>query len=205
MSFDINFVQLNIGCLSRNKFWNESDTKAYRKAICTSTLVFLPDSTCMLVDPGLPYDVMREIIFNRCGLTIDRVKSIFLTHFHADHIVDIELYNECNVYASEKEISMLTNPLPIKSIEPLKNQIEGVYPVPLPGHTHGINGLGFTSNGLKVIVAGDAVMTKDFYIAEDGFNNSLDFSAVKTSIQYIRHNFDIVVPGHDVLFSSKVK
>ena len=43
---------ITIGNLSRNRYWGESDDRAYRPAICTCTLIS-GDGFRLLVDPSL--------------------------------------------------------------------------------------------------------------------------------------------------------
>jgi glyoxylase-like metal-dependent hydrolase (beta-lactamase superfamily II) len=201
MSADISYTQLNIGCLSRNKFWGEPRETAFRAAECTSTLIELPDASFLLVDPGLPYERMKELIYNRRGVSIDKVSAIFLTHFHGDHWKDLHRYEKCRVFAAKEEIALNdVSSLPEKVEALPENQFPGIKPVLLPGHTLGITGLALESGGYKVLIAGDIVMTKDFFLAGEGFFNTADENALKESYTYIKEHFDIIVPGHDVQF-----
>jgi glyoxylase-like metal-dependent hydrolase (beta-lactamase superfamily II) len=194
------YTQLNIGQLSRNKFWGESDDQAYRGAICVSTLIELPDGGCILVDPGQPYDRMREMIFNRRGISADKVSAVFLTHFHGDHIVDLARYEGIPIYASPEEIALGGTSLPVTVSPWEEGRFAGVSLVPLPGHTMGTAGLTFLSGGFQVLIAGDGVMTRDFFLAEDGFNNTTDWAALRETIRRAGQEFDVIVPGHDVQF-----
>jgi len=198
----IAYTQLNIGCLSRNKFWGEPTDRPVRSAMCTSTLIELADESFLLVDPGVPYDDMKEIIFNRRGVSIDKVRNIFLTHFHGDHTVELERYIGCKFYASKEEVALSESSLPV-NVEVLEDQLPGVKLYLLPGHTMGTSGLGFVSDGLNVLVAGDVVATKDFLLAGEVFYNAVDEKLAKDSAKYVAKEFDIIVPGHDVQFKIK--
>ena len=198
---DIKYTQLNIGCLSRNKFWGEPQDNPQRTAVCTSTLIALEGGEFLLVDPGLPYEHMKECIFNRRGVSIELVKAIFITHFHGDHLIDLDRY-DCPIYASKEEIALVKSPLPFVA-KPYENPFPGIKAIVLPGHTPGIAGLEFVSDGFNVLVAGDIVMTKDFYLSGEGFHNNADMEALAQSLRYINDNYDIVVPGHDVQFFVK--
>ncbi|MCL2059442.1 MAG: MBL fold metallo-hydrolase [Oscillospiraceae bacterium] len=198
-SNEISYTQLNIGCLSRNKFWGEPVDRACRAAQCTSTLLCLGDGTFLLVDPGLPYDQMKAALFNRRGIAPDKISSIFLTHFHGDHAVELERYERCHFFASKEEIALGVGSLPV-ALEPMDDRFAGIRLVPLPGHTMGTAGLAFVSGGRKILVAGDAVMTEDFFRACEGYFNVVDEEAAKQSIRYAGENFDIIVPGHDIQF-----
>ena len=204
MGIDVKYTQLNIGCLSRNKFWGEPMDKGFRPAASSSTLIELPDGFFLLVDLGLPFEQLKQAVYNRRGVTMDKIKAVFITHFHGDHVIDINLYEQCKFYASKEEIALNQHALPISNIQPLEdNQFPGITPVLLPGHTMGTTGLAFESDGLKVLAAGDVVATKDFYRAGEVFPNAVDEKLAKESVRYAREHFDIIVPGHDVQFPTK--
>ena len=91
---------ISIGNLSRNRYWGESDDKAYRNAICTSTLVRGEDFT-LIVDP--PYgdeDQMCSELFRRTGLQQSDIGTVFLTHEHGDHIVGAKHFPDAQVIAA---------------------------------------------------------------------------------------------------------
>jgi glyoxylase-like metal-dependent hydrolase (beta-lactamase superfamily II) len=64
----------------------------------------------------------------------------------------------------------------------------------------GTAGIAFNSGAHRVLVTGDAVMSKDFFIAGEGYFNAVDQEVSKKSIDYARKNFDVIVPGHDIQF-----
>jgi glyoxylase-like metal-dependent hydrolase (beta-lactamase superfamily II) len=77
--------------------------------------------------------------------------------------------------------------------------LPGVRPILLPGHTAAAAGLAFTWLNRRALIAGDAVMTHDFFAAETGYFNSADFAAASETIRKIKAEFDFVIPGHDML------
>ena len=72
--------------------------------------------------------------------------------------------------------------------------------VPLPGHTMGSTGLLFDGPEGKVLVAGDSVMTREFFEHQKGYFKSESQAASTKTIQWISKHTDIVVPGHDNYF-----
>ena len=72
----------------------------------------------------------------------------------------------------------------------------GIELFPCPGHTYGHHGLLMDSRWGRLIVAGDAVMTQDFFDAEEGFHNCVDFALAAQSIRAIKAGADWVIPGH---------
>jgi len=204
MNIGLKYTQLNIGCLSRNKFWGEPLDRASRTVSCTSTLIELTDGSLLLVDPGLPYETMKDVVYDRRGITLEKLKAIFITHFHGDHMVDLERYEQCTIYASKEEIAISNDSLPV-TIKPYDDQFPGITSILLPGHTMGTTGLAIISNGCKVLVAGDIVATRDFYLANEVFHNAVDVKLALDSVKYAKNNFDIIVPGHDVQFPTNIE
>lgn len=201
---NLSFTQLNIGCLSRNRYWGEPEDQAFRKAKCTSTLISGPEGF-LLVDPGVPREEMEQLLDERSKVSIQEIRAIFFTHLHGDHRVDALSYPSARLLASQTEIDAFRRQEPE---HPLLSRLEaapkelfpGVEAVPLPGHTEGCTGLTLEALGERVLIAGDAVMTRDFFLHETGYFNSWDHKQVKETIQKIKKRFSLIVPGHDILF-----
>jgi glyoxylase-like metal-dependent hydrolase (beta-lactamase superfamily II) len=51
-----------------------------------------------------------------------------------------------------------------------------------------------------VVIAGDAVMTRDHWRERQGHHNSADLALAARSIEQLAALADIVVPGHDNYF-----
>lgn len=198
------WAQLNIGCLSRNRFWGESEEKVYRKAECTSTVI-CSGRDCILVDPGVEWEKMRSLLDRRCGLQIERVSTIFFTHLHADHRVDAAHYSGIRMVATKEEIQNNFEEAKkegwFASLEAAKEElVPGIQVVRLPGHTKGCAGLAFDGRDGKVLIAGDAVMTRSFFDREQGYFNSYSHEEARDSIRRIRKDYALIVPGHDIMF-----
>ena len=205
---DVCWHILTIGHLSRNKFWGESDDQAYRTPLCTSTLIQHEDRT-IIVDPSCVPDEMVRVLHQRTGVLPDAVDTVFLTHFHGDHRVGITAFPQarwCMAAADIDDwIAQLTPDSPearlLAQIEPVVDDLApGITLLPTPGHSSTHTSLVFTSAGLRVVVAGDAVMTRDFFLARDVYFNTVDRLAAVQSIAAIADQADIVVPGHDNYF-----
>ena len=204
----ISFTQLNIGCLSRNRYWGESDEKAYRKAKCTSTLISCPEGS-LLVDPGVPREEMQRLLDERCKVDLNEIKTIFFTHLHGDHRVDALRYPSARLLASKTEIDAFAKQEPDS---PLLSRLEaapeelfpGIGVVSLPGHTEGCSGLTFETEEGRVLVVGDAVMTRDFFREETGYFNSWNLELAADTIRKIKKQSFVIVPGHDILFYHRV-
>ncbi|MBT5583066.1 MAG: hypothetical protein HOJ54_03570, partial [Phycisphaerae bacterium] len=74
---------ISIGTLSTNTLWEESrDT---RTGHATTTLVKGDDVT-IVVDPGLPSQVIAAKLSERCPVTPEQVTHVFLTSFQDETI-----------------------------------------------------------------------------------------------------------------------
>ena len=208
---DVRWHILTIGHLSRNKFWGESEDQAYRAPLCTSTLIQLADRT-IVVDPGCPPEEMVRVLDQRTGLPPEAVDTVFLTHFHGDHHVGISAFPRARWCMATPDIQAWTAQAPTDSpelrllarLETVTGELApGIALLPTPGHTSTHTSLSFTSGGMRVVVAGDAAMTHDFFLARDVYFNTVDRAAAVQSIATIADQADIVVPGHDNYFLNR--
>ena len=196
---------LNIGQFSRNVFWGESESKSYRSAISTSTLII--GNINIVTDPSLPPDIMAETLYNRSGLKPEAIDAVFITHAHGDHYTGVNCFPGADWYMSEIDLERMKDSKYLyerelaEKILPAKSGfIPGVELLPLPGHTPGTSAIIFDSADGRVAVCGDAAMTRDFFKARKGYYNSVDFEKASESIALLAKSADIVVPGHDNYF-----
>jgi glyoxylase-like metal-dependent hydrolase (beta-lactamase superfamily II) len=72
--------------------------------------------------------------------------------------------------------------------------------VPTPGHTLSHHSLGFEYEGRSVMIAGDAVATRDFWRERWGYYNCVDFALSARSMDKIPAWLTSWCPGHDNFF-----
>ena len=209
----IHWSVLTIGHLSRNRFWGEDDATARRSPLCTSVLLRCAPEETILVDPPLPPDEMAGLLDRRAGITPADVTRIFLTHFHGDHRIGLDAFPDVPWQMSDREFvywdTRLAKDAPerrlLARITPVPAEggrlVSGVTTIHLPGHTPGLTGLRFDDpDGNRVVIAADAAMTRDFFEARAGYFNSDDFEQCAQSIDRLRAEADVIVPGHDNFF-----
>lgn len=197
------FTILTLGCFSRNRYWGEEDAKSYRRALCTSTLIETPQGARILVDPAVSGAALAQVLDERCGLRPEAVDYVYVTHRHGDHYVGMTNLPRAVWLAAPGDAGEIRRALPqhAKRIFDAGAEIvPGVQVLPLPGHTPGLSGLLFASEDGMVAVAGDSVMTRDFFKDRRGYYNSADFAASAHSIDLLMEKADIVVPGHGNYF-----
>ncbi len=193
---------ITIGNLSRNRYWGESDAKGLRSAICTCTVV-QGEGFRLIVDPSLTSaDEMRKELDRRTGLKPSDITAVFVTHEHGDHWFGLAHFPEARWLTAPEVAAALnkTNKL-AKPVESMSGRLfDDLEIVSTPGHTLSHHSLRFACEGLSVVVAGDAVPTRDFWRERRGYYNCVDFELSAKTMDWIAGFADVVVPGHDNYF-----
>jgi glyoxylase-like metal-dependent hydrolase (beta-lactamase superfamily II) len=194
---------ITIGNLSRNRYWGESDDKPNRPTMCTSTLLRGRDFR-LLVDPPIEDAARMAAEFNRrTGRKLDWVTHVFITHQHADHYFGLKHFPEAIWMAAPGVAAAINRTAEFaRGVEGVMGRIfEEIEVLPTPGHTMEHHSLLFACEGRRVVVAGDAVMTRDFWNGRSGFFNSAHMGMAVETIERIAELADFVVPGHDNYFA----
>lgn len=193
---------VTIGNLSRNRYWGESDDRGVRSAICTCTVV-QGQGFRLIVDPSLAKaEQMTTELDRRTGLKPSGIDTVFITHEHGDHWFGLAHFPGAKWLAAPDVAAALnkTGRLP-QAVEPATGRLfDAVDIVPTPGHTLSHHSLRFDCDGRSIVVAGDAVATRDFWRERRGYYNCVDFAASARSMDKIASLADLVVPGHDNFF-----
>jgi glyoxylase-like metal-dependent hydrolase (beta-lactamase superfamily II) len=193
---------ITIGNLSRNQYWGEPNDKAFRDVLCTTTLI-AGDGFRLLVDPSVANpDGMAKELNRRTGLKLDDITAVFITHEHGDHVAGLANFPKPPWYSSAQTAEVLNRGNRFaKQIEPAPSALfDAVEVVPTPGHTRGHNSLRFQCDGKWIVVAGDAVPTRDFWRDRRSFYNAVNPEQGSRTMDAIAKMADIVVPGHDNYF-----
>lgn len=197
------FTVLTLGCFSRNRYWGEEDTKSYRRAVCTSTMITTDGGKHILVDPAVSGKELIQALDERCGMKPADVDFVFITHHHGDHYVGMTDLPQAVWLAAPGDVEEIRQSLPgyaERIFSAGEKIVPGVQVIALPGHTMGLAGLLFDSEDGMVAVAGDSVMTRDFFKDRRGYYNSVDFELSAHSIDFLMEQADIVIPGHGNYF-----
>jgi glyoxylase-like metal-dependent hydrolase (beta-lactamase superfamily II) len=191
-----------IGNLSRNRYWGESDAEPLRSTLCTTSLLRAGDSA-LLVDPAIEdADWMAEELDRRTGLKLADIDAAFVTHEHGDHRAGLEHLSDAKwLAAPEVAATINASGEQSRELEGIEGEVlAGVRIIHTPGHTATHHSLLVESGGARVLISGDAVMTRDFWMHRQGYFNSADFETAARTIETLRDAADIVVPGHDNCF-----
>jgi glyoxylase-like metal-dependent hydrolase (beta-lactamase superfamily II) len=194
-----------------NKFWGE--TERVRSPTATSTLLQWGDRR-LLVDPSPYPEELEAMLFARTGLRPVDIDTVFVTHFHGDHRFGLELFPHASWLMAEQGLQEWQEQLArsaapdaapdaaqIERVEPAEGRLpEGISLFASPGHTYGHHSLLVTSRWGELIVSGDAVMTRDWFEAEEGYHNCVDFDLATETIRRMKQASDWVIPGHGNYF-----
>jgi glyoxylase-like metal-dependent hydrolase (beta-lactamase superfamily II) len=189
-----------------NKFWGERERVRSATATC---ILFETGGHRLLVDPSPGPGLLEPMLFARTGLRPADIDSVFVTHFHGDHRFGLELFVRASWWMaapglaewrehSPQDAETIARFLPAEGCLP-----EGLDLFASPGHTHGHHALVTDTRWGRLIVAGDAAMTQDFYDAEEGYHNCVDFGQATETIRAIKRCADLVIPGHGNLILAR--
>ena len=214
--FDI----ISIGCLSRNLLWGEQ--ASVRTPHATTTLIRV-GKRHILVDPGLPPVIIAARLYERTGLTPEKIDTVFLTNFRPAHRAGVSAFTKARVLIHEVEresvrqgLERLSEELGEESEEArvIERELslldstavaddklaETVDLFPLPGFTEGTCGLLVSLPTVTVLVAGDGVPTQEHFLAAQVLPESANVKQAGESMREVYEIADLIVPGHDNLF-----
>jgi glyoxylase-like metal-dependent hydrolase (beta-lactamase superfamily II) len=211
---------ISIGTLSRNRLWGEADV--VRTPHATTTLIRAGNRN-ILVDPGLPAPALAARLNERTGLAPGAIDTVFLTNARPSHRAGLGLFAAATVLVHELErdaerarLSALIDDAPehdldrahlqrelaiIESLRPADDKLAGgVDLFPLFGYTPGTTGLLVSTALTTTLIAGDAVVTLDHFLAGQVLPDCYDVRAAQESMAEVYEIADLVVPGHDNWF-----
>lgn len=213
---------ISIGTLSRNRLWNETDAR--RTPHATTSLVRAGDRH-ILIDPGLPPPAIVARLFERTGLTPDRIDTVFLTNFRPSHRAALAAFprarvimNEVEQQAVRQHLERLIDQAPPQDIDRKTMQdelelLERIAPAedklapavdlfPLFGYTPGQSGLLVAAPTSTILIAGDAVPTQEHFLAGQVLPDAYDIRAAQDAMREVYEIADQIVPGHDNIFTN---
>ena len=195
----VDFTIINIGTLSKNKYWGESERLRQPTATCT---LLRSKGINLLVDPSPHAFELEKMLFANTGLTPDKIDIVFATHFHGDHLFGVDLFPDAQWLMAQAGLeewllaSHGKQPIIQRFHEAEASLPDEFTLLPSPGHTLGLHTLGVETRWGFLVVAGDAVMTSEYFEQEEGYSNSVDFGMATKTIQNIKKTAALVIPGH---------
>ncbi len=209
---------ISIGAVSVHELWDKQ-TQA-RTPHATTTLV-RSEGRVILVDPGLPAQVIVARLAERCGLGPEDVTDVFLTCFRPSHRWGITGFPKARWLVAEAEREQvgvaLIEKLGQEEDEEMQKLIEQDVAVmkrceaapdklaehvdlfPLPGYTPGNAGLLLSHPNSTTLIAGDAIATAEHLEQGRVLRGAYDVNQAQESFMEAVEIADVIVPGHDNL------
>lgn len=144
---------------------------------------------------------------NLQSLSFEDIIGIFITHWHADHFANLYLFPNTKIYCynpdNENYDSLakryrFEKLLPIISLKD-KDEFAGCQLFPTPGHTRLHCSLLVNLQHLKIIIAGDAIVSQSYYDHDKvwPYNaGQLGEIESKQAMHKIIEVADYIIPGH---------
>jgi len=223
---EVRWDVLVFGHLRWNRYFGETAENPPRgmPSTCSSVLIRGKETNgkdfFLIVDPTIRH-CPEEFYFDlnrRTGLGPDCVTHCFATHHHFDHWHGFKYFprakwltgpgnRELIIGASKNSAGTdpgdgLAPEIEAERITEVSGEfLPGVAAIPLPGHTGDLHGIGFMSQGRRIIMAADSVMTA-YHFRDKTTEFQTDAALIITAretIENIAQTFDLIIPGHDNL------
>ena len=222
----VTFDVVSIGTLAKNPFWGEQSP--VRTEHATTTLV-RDGATIILVDPSLAGDVVGQRLSERTGLKPSQVQAVFLTTWQPIHRRGLHLFDHADWLIWQREQQAVLEHLEKLAADPrnkgtpaqrlIQDELDllrrckpapekithNVHLYPAGGASPGSAGLLIAAPLTTAIVAGDAVVTRDYLEHGKVYEESYDIGQAQESLADILDIADQIIPGHDNLFIPPVR
>ena len=207
---------ISIGALSVHEHWPTGQSP--RTPHATPTLVSSGDRH-ILVDPGLPPQIISARLTERSGLQPSDITDVFLTNFRPAHRGGLEAFPGAEWWVAENERERIGRSLlarfeqeednavrrlldaEIALLKKCKTAPDKLAPqvdlFPLPGFTPGTCGLLLAHSTSTTVLAGDAVATSEHLERGQVLRGAFDIEAAQESLVEVLEIADYIVPGHD--------
>lgn len=219
MGLELDIV--SIGALGRNRLWNEAEP---RRAGHATTTLLRDGSRTILVDPGLPSELLSQRLDERTGLRPEQIEAVFLTNFRPVHRRSLNLFASATWLMHEVEITAMRAHLEeierraetsaadvrrlvreelamLSRVQTAPEKLTpSVHLFPTPGVTPGAAGLLLAAPTRTILIAGDAVISRGYYEAGRIFDQVASVDEALESFKEIVEIADEIVPGHDNVF-----
>lgn len=209
---------ISIGALSVHELWEHQGPA--RTAHATTTLV-RSENRRILVDPGLPPQVVAARLQERAGLSPDDISDVFLTNFRPAHRLGLAAFPNARWLIHENEREQVGRLLVekfqdqedeesrkllqheialLQKCQPAPDKLaEHVDLFPLPGYTPGTCGLLLVQPNITALIAGDAVPTAEHLEHGRILRGAFDLEQARASLLEAVEIADILIPAHDNL------
>lgn len=219
----MDFRIISIGTLAANPLWGERTP--VRTGHATTTLVTVGNRR-ILIDPGLPAQVLVARLAERANLVPDQITDVFLTTYMPDTRRALTVFEEAAWWISNEEREavgvslarrikeMMTDDRSeqddelrkalemdiaiLQRCKPAPDSLaERVDLFPLPGVTPGLCGLLLEGPRATVLICGDAVPTVEHLEQGKVLTTAVDVERARQSFEEAVEIADLLVLGRD--------
>ncbi len=216
---------VSIGTMAANPLWNEKSPVRTGHATCT---LVRAEEKAILVDPGLPGQVMAARLGERAGLTSGDISHVFLTSFRPETMRGLAAFENSTWWIHEPEREGVGIALAMEARraaesgdhelgETLAKDIAliracevapdvlaaGVSLFPLPGVSAGMCGLILSEPLGTTVICGDAVATVEHLEQGKVITPAADVDQARESFAEVVEIADWVIPGRDNLVANR--
>lgn len=142
-----------------------------------------------------------ELHLERAGVRPEEITKVFLTHLHRDHAGNLERLPGARWYCSRRTLEECHAPIRERLI-PLDEGdrlARDAVVLASPGHTHGHASIIWSAGGVRIGVAGDAILSLAWLQSGQIWRFNGDFydaATARESAARLLAAADIVIPGH---------
>jgi glyoxylase-like metal-dependent hydrolase (beta-lactamase superfamily II) len=196
-----------------------------------STVTYIESDAKIIVDTGFDFEsnFSRENVERNRKVLIQHLRNfdlkpedidiVFITHWHLDHFGNLGIFGESEVMVAKEAVEKYN--LDFTGVKDGEKIADGVRVMHTPGHTSHHSSLLLETEKLrysemdksggritgigsvKVVVAGDAVVTPAYYLMGRIWSYNADFSSEEKAVESMRKIekiADFIVPGHGGMF-----
>ncbi|MCC6323143.1 MAG: MBL fold metallo-hydrolase [Phycisphaerales bacterium] len=215
----MDFRIISIGTLAAHPLWEEKGS--VRTGHATTTLIRAGKKT-IIVDPGLPAQIIAARLRERAGIGPEAVTHVFLTGFRPETTRGVLAFEKATWWISQHEREAIGVPLVgelqaaaaagdeelksaleldvavLRKCEPAPDRIaDGVDLFPLHGVTPGLTGLLLPGRSSTTLVCGDAVPTVEHLERGMVLASAADVVRARESLAEAVEIADYLVLGRD--------
>ena len=153
----------------------------------------------------------------RRDLTFEDITRIFITHWHADHFANLRLFPNARVYCynpkNELSYDWIAKKYEFEDLLPVVtlgegDKFAGCEIFPTQGHTELHCSLLLNFMNLKVVIAGDAIVSQSYFDHDTYWSynaGNLGEQACLAAMNKITEVADYIIPGHGHPFQNYKK
>ncbi len=218
----LTFRIISIGTLSVHELWEHQGPQRTPHATTTLITATASDGSSerrILVDPGLPAEIISARLTERSGLKPEDISDVFLTNFRPAHRGGLLAFPNARWLISEAERESIGRNLVeqfqrsedeptrqllqqeialLKKCQAAPDQVAPQVDLfPLPGFTPGTCGLLLSHPRSTTLIAGDACATLEHIERGRILRGAYDIEQAQESFKEAIEIADVIVPGHD--------